>query len=194
MLNLTPEQVEKAIKKDQEIIDLIVRKSGSQLYNIIYQLVKNREDAEDVLQDTYIKMLKNIQNFRGDSSIGTWLYRIATNAALEKIRKNRNVKVMQDFNDEEFQEVTIHNAHALDEFSPEKTMLKNEFKDVVQKFLQELPEKSRMIFVMRDQEGLSLEEIVEVTGDTEWSVKGRLKRARGFLREKLADYVTGRKG
>lgn len=190
MLTLTPEQIEKAQKKDRDVIDYIVRKSGSQLYNVIFQLVKNREDAEDVLQETYIKMLRNIHNFRGESSIGTWLYRIATNTALEKIRKNRNVKTMQDFNDEEFQEVTINNAFALEEFNPERTMLKDEFKDVMQSYLQELPEKTRMIFVMRDQDGMSLEEIVAVTGDTEWSVKGRLKRARGFLREKLANYIT----
>ena len=190
MLTLTPEQIEKAQKKDREVIDYIVRKSGSQLYNVIFQLVKNREDAEDVLQETYIKMLRNIHNFRGESSIGTWLYRIATNTALEKIRKNRNVKTMQDFNDEEFQEVTINNAFALEEFNPERNMLKDEFKDVMQSYLQELPEKTRMIFVMRDQDGMSLEEIVAVTGDTEWSVKGRLKRARGFLREKLANYIT----
>ena len=122
MLTLTPEQIEKAQKKDREVIDYIVRKSGSQLYNVIFQLVKNREDAEDVLQETYIKMLRNIHNFRGESSIGTWLYRIATNTALEKIRKNRNVKTMQDFNDEEFQEVTINNAFALEEFNPERNI------------------------------------------------------------------------
>jgi len=190
MLQLTPEQIEKAQRNDKDIIDLIVRKSGSQLYNVIYQLVKNREDAEDVLQETYIKMLRNLKNFRGDSSLGTWLYRIATNTALEKIRKNRPIKGMQDFQDEEFQEVTIQNTFALDEFNPEKSMMKDEFKSVLQTYLQELPEKTRMIFVMRDQDGLSLEEIVQITGDTEWSVKGRLKRARGFLREKLANYVT----
>lgn len=190
MLQLTPEQIEKAQRNDKDIIDLIVRKSGSQLYNVIYQLVKNREDAEDVLQETYIKMLRNLKNFRGDSSLGTWLYRIATNTALEKIRKNRPIKGMQDFQDEEFQEVTIQNTFALDEFNPEKTMMKDEFKSVLQTYLQELPEKTRMIFVMRDQDGMSLEEIVQITGDTEWSVKGRLKRARGFLREKLANYVT----
>lgn len=190
MLQLTPEQIEKAQRNDKDIIDLIVRKSGSQLYNVIYQLVKNREDAEDVLQETYIKMLRNLKNFRGESSLGTWLYRIATNTALEKIRKNRPIKGMQDFQDEEFQEVTIQNTFALDEYNPEKTMMKDEFKSVLQTYLQELPEKTRMIFVMRDQDGLSLEEIVQITGDTEWSVKGRLKRARGFLREKLANYVT----
>lgn len=190
MLQLTPEEIEKAQRNDKTVIDMIVKKSGSQLYNVIYQLVKNREDAEDVLQETYIKMLRNIKNFRGESSIGTWLYRIATNTALEKIRKNRPLKIMSDIQDEEFQEVTIQNANALDEFSPDKTMMKDEFKQVMQNYLQELPEKTRMIFIMRDQEGMSLDEIVEITGDTEWSVKGRLKRARGFLREKLADYVT----
>ncbi|NUQ82535.1 MAG: sigma-70 family RNA polymerase sigma factor [Bacteroidetes bacterium] len=190
MLTLTSEQLEKAIRRDPETITLIVRKTSGPLYNIIYQLVKNREDAEDALQETYIRMMNNLAGFRGDSQITTWLYRIATNTALEKIRRNQSKNGHQDFNDEEFQEVTITNRHALDQFNPEDAMLSQEFRDVLNRYLQELPEKTRLVFILRDQENLSLEEVVAVTGDSEWSVKGRLKRARSFLREKLAAYMT----
>lgn len=190
MLKLTDDQLALAIKLDPATISLIVKKTSGPLYNLIFQMVRNREDAEDVLQETYIKMYNNLSGFRGESSLPTWLYRVATNAALEKLRKISPDRGIRDFQDEEFQEITIHDRRALDEFNPERMMMNEEFKTVLNTYLQELPEKTRLVFVLRDQENLSLEEIVSITGDSDWSVKGRLKRARSFLREKLAGYLT----
>lgn len=190
MLKLTDDQLALAIKLDPATISLIVKKTTGPLYNLIFQMVRNREDAEDVLQETYIKMYNNLSGFRGESSLPTWLYRVATNAALEKLRKISPDRGIRDFQDEEFQEITINDRRALDEFNPERMMMNEEFKTVLNTYLQELPEKTRLVFVLRDQENLSLEEIVSITGDSDWSVKGRLKRARSFLREKLAGYLT----
>ncbi|MCA0444895.1 MAG: sigma-70 family RNA polymerase sigma factor [Bacteroidetes bacterium] len=190
MLKLTDDQLALAIKLDPATISLIVKKTTGPLYNLIFQMVRNREDAEDVLQETYIKMYNNLSGFRGESSLPTWLYRVATNAALEKLRKISPDRGIRDFQDEEFQEITINDRRALDEFNPERMMMNEEFKTVLNTYLQELPEKTRLVFVLRDQENLSLEEIVMITGDSDWSVKGRLKRARSFLREKLAGYLT----
>ncbi|MBN8705518.1 MAG: sigma-70 family RNA polymerase sigma factor [Bacteroidetes bacterium] len=190
MLKLTDDQLALAIKLDPATISLIVKKTTGPLYNLIFQMVRNREDAEDVLQETYIKMYNNLSGFRGESSLPTWLYRVATNAALEKLRKISPDRGIRDFQDEEFQEITINDRRALDEFNPERMMMNEEFKTVLNTYLQELPEKTRLVFVLRDQENLTLEEIVMITGDSDWSVKGRLKRARSFLREKLAGYLT----
>jgi len=190
MLKLSGDQLALAMKLDPAVISLIVKKTTGPLYNLIFQMVRNREDAEDVLQETYIKMVNNLAGFRGDSSLTTWLYRIATNSALEKIRKSGAERGIQDFHDEEFQEITIHDRRALDEFNPEKMLMSEEFRTVLSAYLNELPEKTRLVFILRDQESLTIEEIAAITGDTDWSVKGRLKRARSFLREKLAGYLN----
>lgn len=189
MVSFTEEEIRLAKSGHTQTIEKIVRKTASPLYNVAYQIVKNNEDAEDVLQDTFLRMVRHLPTFREESSLTTWLYRITTNVALEKIRKNKTVKEMRDIDDEEFMEIDITSASALDEFHPEKQLLNEEFKQLVTTYLQDLPEKTRLVFVLRDQEGLDLAEIIEITGDTEWSVKGRLKRARGYLREKLASYM-----
>lgn len=165
---------------------------STQIYRLALKMLADEQDAEDVLQNTFMKALQSIGNFEGRSSLSTWLYRIAVNEALMALRRHRPmVPVPMDY--EEDEDDLQHPTQFTDWCClPEVDLLSAEAKKHLDKAILMLPEKLRVVFLLRDVEGLSIRETSEALDLTETAVKTRLLRARLNLREQLSSYYGER--
>lgn len=189
------ELIERIGKGDNEALELLVSRYEGLVYNLAYRMLGNRDDAEDVLQDTFFNVIRSIDKFQSRSSFSTWLYRVATNAALTKLRKrSRRDKSETEFLDEANSvQKLAHAGHKLTDWSesPSDRLLNSEARKKMDEAIDELPEMYRVVFVLRDVEGLPAAEVAEVLGLSVAAVKSRLHRARLYLRNRLSTYFTG---
>jgi RNA polymerase sigma-70 factor (ECF subfamily) len=169
-----------------------VEENQSQVYNLALRMLSDPHEAEDVLQETFLNAYKALPDFEGRSSLSTWLYRIASNASLMRLRKKRPDTISVD-------EPVILDAgdsvpRQLVDWSnlPEEELLSNESRQMMDEAISELPESLRIVFVLRDLEGLSTAETGDVLGLSEGAVKTRLHRARLWLRERMSTYFAER--
>jgi RNA polymerase sigma-70 factor (ECF subfamily) len=169
-----------------------VEENQRQVYNLALRMLNDPQEAEDVLQETFLNAYRALPNFEGRSSLGTWLYRIASNASLMRLRKKQPNLISVD-------EPLILDAgdglpRQLADWSsiPEHELLSNESRQVMDEAVAELPESLRIVFILRDIEGLSTLDTGEILGLSEGAVKTRLHRARLRLRERLSTYFTER--
>ncbi len=165
---------------------------SGQVYRLALKMLQNPQDAEDILQETFIKAYKALPKFEGRSSLSTWLYRIATNESLMFLRKKHPILVSVDApieNDEgEERPRQIIDWCCL----PENELMSTEARANLDRSVQQLPESLRAVFLLRDIEGLSTRETAEVLDISESAVKTRLSRARFRLRELLSAYYSER--
>ena len=175
-------------KGDRPEFAKLVEEYSPMIYRLGLKMLNNPQDAEDILQETFIKAYKHIGKFDGRSSISTWLYRIATNEALMSLRKKRPDMISFDvpsINEREPQEpMQIVDWCCL----PEEEFLSSEGRLRLDEAAERLPESLRIVFVLRDIEGLSTRETADVLDISEMAVKTRLSRARLRLREDLSTY------
>lgn len=183
----------KALKAgDRAEFARLVDAYSTQIYRLALKMLADEQDAEDVLQNTFMKALQSIENFEGRSSLSTWLYRIAVNEALMLLRRHKpTISVAMDYEDDE--DELQHPTQFTDWCClPEKDLLSAESKKHLDVAIQRLPEKLRVVFILRDIEGLSIRETSETLDLTETTVKTRLLRARLNLREQLSSYYGER--
>lgn len=170
----------------------LVDLASAPIYRLGLKMLGNPQDAEDVLQNTFLKALQSLGNFEGRSSPLTWLYRIAVNEALMLIRRQKpQVEIAEEPQDEES---NLPTPVQLTDWCclPESDFLTTESKRSLDAAILKLPEKLRVVFLLRDIEGMSIQETSEALGLTETAVKTRLLRARLNLREQLSSYFTER--
>ena len=162
------------------------------IYRLALKMLGHEQDAEDVLQTTFLKALQHVQDFEGRSSLSTWLYRIAANEALMLLRRKRPEVSLDDEPEEAEGELPM--PEQLTDWCclPERELLSTESKKHLDRAIQKLPEKLRVVFLLRDIEGLSIKDTGEALGLTETAVKTRLLRARLALREQLSTYYGER--
>ena len=165
---------------------------STQIYRLALKMLGTEQDAEDVLQNTFMKALQSIGTFEGRSSLSTWLYRIAVNEALMLLRRQKpTVPVAMEYEDDE--DELQHPTQFTDWCClPEEELLSDESKQHLDQAIRQLPEKLQVVFLLRDIEGLSIRETSEALGLTETAVKTRLLRARLNLREQLSAYYGER--
>jgi RNA polymerase sigma-70 factor (ECF subfamily) len=166
----------------------LVKRYDTKLFRIAQHITHNREDAQDAVQDAFLKAFRNLTQFRGNSQFSTWLTRIAVNESLMKLRKQRHSKEFSI--DDGFQSEDDSPASQLADWSPnpEELYRGSELRTILRNELQELPPGLRVVFILRDIEGLTTEEAAEVIESTAVAVKARLWRARVKLREALSKY------
>ena len=176
---------------DREAFARLVDETSGHIYRVALQILGNEQDAEDVLQETYIKALRGLPGFEGRSSLTTWLYRIAVNEALMRVRK-RKVPTVSIDDDEPFNAESEGEEMELVDFCclPESELLSSESRRFLDQAIQLLPSNLRVVFVMRDLEGLSTAETAKALKISENNVKTRLLRARLHLRQDLAHYFS----
>ena len=165
---------------------------STQTYRLALKMLGIEQDADDVLQNTFMKALLSIEKFEGRSSLSTWLYRIAVNEALMSLRRQKpTVPVAMDYedDDDEIQHPTQFTDWCC---LPEDELLSAESKGYLDEAIRRLPEKLQVVFLLRDIEGLSIRETSEALDLTETAVKTRLLRARLNLREQLSTYYGER--
>jgi RNA polymerase sigma-70 factor, ECF subfamily len=180
-----------ALKRgDKHAFALMVDAHSDKIYRLALKMLGDEQDAEDVLQETFIKALKNIHNFEGRSKVSTWLYRIAVNESLMLLRKRKEVVVDidQDFetDDGDLMPRQITDWCCL----PEKELMSGETRHAIDQAIQTLSDANRVAFLLRDVEGLSTQEAAEVLNISESAIKVRLMRARMALRESLTGYFA----
>ena len=173
---------------DVEAFEDLVRRYDRNVFRIAQHITQNREDAEDVVQDAFLKAYSNLHQFQGQSKFYTWLVRIAVNEALMKLRRRRPERTVSLDQDVQKEEDSMPREVADWSPNPEQQYNQAELRDILSKTIQGLPSGFRTVFVLRDVEGLSTEETAEVLGLTEGAVKARLFRARLKLREELTKY------
>jgi RNA polymerase sigma-70 factor (ECF subfamily) len=175
---------------DQAAYAQLVEENAARIYRLALRMMGNEADAEDVLQETFLSAFKSIESFEARSSLSTWLYRIASNAALMRLRRNEPDQVSVDepieSNDGDLIPRQFFDFCCL----PEEDFLREEARAEMMRAVDELPPPLRSVFALRDIEGLSTEETANALGLSISAVKSRLMRARLKLRERLSLYFS----
>jgi RNA polymerase sigma-70 factor (ECF subfamily) len=194
---MTDEQALIAASKDGDAaaLDELVRAHQGRVYAFAMRMCRNVEDAKDILQETFLGMVRSLREFRGESKFSTWLYRIAANACLKKRRRGVH-------------DPTPEQELSLDELMPrpdadgrkpeirdwsedtERALLRGELTAKMEAAIDKLPTDYKIVLVLRDVEGLSAEETAQAVGLSVAAVKSRLHRARVFVRRELANYLA----
>jgi RNA polymerase sigma-70 factor, ECF subfamily len=170
---------------DSAALEQLVTRYDRKLFRIAYGVLRNHDDAQDVVQETFVKAFKNLKQFRADSKFSTWLYRVAVNQCLMELRKKHNTSRVDDSIDySEEGQLPIDLADWRP--NPEEQYKQSELRDLLSRCLQELRPALRVVFIMRDIEGQPLEEVAEALDLTLSAVKTRSRRARLYLRERLS--------
>jgi RNA polymerase sigma-70 factor (ECF subfamily) len=173
---------------DAAAFEQLVRRYDRRLLSIAQHVTHNREDAQDAVQEAFLKAFRKLTQFQENSQFSTWLIRITVNESLMKLRKQRSTREVSI--EEDFQSDEDMGPFELADWSPgpENLSREAELRNILRNTLQELQPSLRVIFVLRDIEGLSTEEAAEVLELTPVAVKARLWRARLQLRERLSKY------
>ncbi|HWG49398.1 MAG TPA: sigma-70 family RNA polymerase sigma factor [Candidatus Acidoferrales bacterium] len=185
--------VHAAKRGDLEAFSQLVNRYDRNIFRIAQHITHNEEDAQDVVQDAFLKAYQNLEQFQENSKFYTWLVRIAVNEALMKLRKRRTDRTVSLDEDVETEEGSMPREVADWSPNPEQLYGQSELGDILKKTIQGLPPGFRTVFVLRDVEGLSTEETAEMLGLSVPAVKSRLLRARLQLRERLARYFKSKR-
>lgn len=171
-------------RREEDAFRELVRVYQHKVFNIVYRILGDRAEAEDVAQEVFVSIFKHIDSFRGDSKFSTWIYRIATNHARNRLKYHarRHQRDHQNFEDSH-ESVHEDNSFGGKISQPEEAAIGRELERIIQEGLAELTEIHRTIIVLRDVENLSYQEIAEIVELPEGTVKSRLFRARVALKE-----------
>jgi RNA polymerase sigma-70 factor, ECF subfamily len=179
------ELVKRALARDEAAVRDIVKANNRRLYRLARGILRNDGEAEDVVQETYVRAFTHLADFRAESSLSTWLSRIAMNEALGRLRRERPGVEISSLPQGalEAQIIQFPLMSAADD--PEKSMAQREIQHVVEGAIDELPEPFRLVFITRVVEGMNVEETAEILDLKPETVKTRLHRARAILRENV---------
>jgi len=181
--------VRKAQQGDVEAYDVLVRRYQGKVYALVYNMTGNKEDAEDRVQDVFIKAFQSVRNFKGQSSFYTWLYRIAVNRTINflKTRKNKYAISLNDMDSGAERDPAYVELQARE--SPVRDVSLQELQEKLNEALQTLSEKHRVVVVMHDIQGIPHEEIAQMMGCSPGTVRSRLFYARQQLQKELKDFA-----
>jgi RNA polymerase sigma-70 factor, ECF subfamily len=184
----TADLVARARDRDEAAIRSIMQSNNRRLYRLARGILRNDSEAEDVVQETYVRAFTHLDQFRGESSLSTWLSRIAMNEALGRLRGQR-ANVEWTSLPQPTLEAQIIQFPLAASTDPEKTMAQREIQQVVERAIDEIPEPFRLVFITRVIEGMNVEETAEILGLRPETVKTRLHRARAMLRENVESKI-----
>lgn len=190
--------LDKAVAGDAGALEALMTRHAGRVYRLAYGITRNPADAEEVVQDVFLTVVRKGGSFEGQATLATWMYRVTMNAALNRRRgKRRELEVSL----EEHLPTYTENGHRAGDRSdllvdwsstPEERVLSGESRRVLENAIDSLPDHYRAVLVLRDVEELSNEEVASIVGDSLASVKSRLHRARMALREQLTRHFGGR--
>lgn len=170
-------------KGRREALGLLWQAHSSHVLNLAFRMLKDRDQAEDTLMDVFVQVPSAIQKFRGESSLGTWLFRLTVNACLMKLRAEKRHSELEDKNLETIVENAIGHG-----FEPEKPT--NFDPELLEKSLGELSAETRSMLWLKDAEDLDVKDLAEIYGMPEGTVKARLSRARHFVKDYIKEKLN----
>ncbi len=177
--------VARAREGDSQAFTALVNQYERRIYRLAKHITQNDEDAEDVLQETFLKAFEHLNTFQGNSKFYTWIVRIAVNEALMKLRKRKSDRTVPLDEPVDTGEEMVTREIAVWEDNPEQRYSREEMQQILDSAVESLKPDFRTVFILRDIEELSTEETAEALGISIPAVKSRLLRARLALREKL---------
>ncbi|MGI6851181.1 RNA polymerase sigma factor [Mesorhizobium sp. 1B3] len=177
--------VSRALARDREAFRIIMRRNNQRLYRIARGVVRDDAEAEDVVQEAYMRAFSHLDAFRGASSLSTWLSRITINEALGRLRRKRRAEGAGLMSAGATEAEIIRFPLSPDDIDPERRMAQRQILQLVEQATDNLPDAFRTVFVARVIEGMSMEETAELLGLRPQTVKTRLHRARALLRKEL---------
>ena len=180
--------VRRAAAGEAQAVRAIIRSHNQRLYRLVRAVLRNNADAEDVLQEAYLRAFANLGGFQGEASLSTWLSRIALNAALMRLRAQKRMKRAAPAPELAKAEI-IPFPHASSIADPERVMAQRQLLHLVEEATDALPETFRLVFVARVIEGLSVEETAALLELAPATVKTRLHRARKLIRIRLEERI-----
>jgi RNA polymerase sigma-70 factor (ECF subfamily) len=180
------ELVRRSKEDDERAFGELVSRYESKVYSLALRMVRNPEDAEDVLQDTFLRAYRGIKSFQGASTFSTWVYRITANSALMRLRKKQLPTVSIEDQDERETPINIADWTP----GPVEQLMTQELQQEMDAAIGSLPPEFQQVFILRDVEEKSNAEVAEILDLSVAAVKSRLHRARLKVRNRLAGYFT----
>ncbi len=198
------ETTERATQNDRELLsraqagdmsafETLVELHRDQVYGLALRMTRSDADAAEIAQDTFLSAYQHLKDFRGEAAFGSWVHRIAANNALMRLRHRSVIKAAEgEFKGPEFTERGSLAEYPATDWSrrADEQVLDAELRRAIQQATDRLPEGYREVFLLKDVEGLSYEQISELTGDSVPAIKSRLHRARLFLREAIDQFYN----
>lgn len=184
------ELVDRFLNGDASAFDEIVNKYAGKVYGLAYNMFSNREDADDVVQEVFLKVYRSVKRFKRKSSFYTWLYRIALNTAINALKKKRRRQSMSFDNIDEGVERDPDYLELSARHTPLRDTSLNELQEKLNEALQKLSDKHRTVVIMHDIEGIPHEEIGKMLGCSAGTVRSRLFYAHQQLQVELKDYAS----
>ena len=179
--------IQKSQSGDIKSFEMLIETYQKKAFNIAYRMLGNLEDANDVTQEAFVKVYKSLGKFKGDSKFSTWLYSIVTNASIDYMRKNRKTDVVYlDKKEEDQMKIEVPDNIN----TPEHLFEKKEIKRVIHDSINKLSKEHRTVIILRDIQGFSYDEIANILNCSEGTVKSRISRARGQLKNILSQNMA----
>jgi RNA polymerase sigma-70 factor (ECF subfamily) len=183
------ELVRRALARDDSAFRTIMQRNNQRLYRIARSILRNSTEAEDAVQEAYVCAFNHLANYRGESSLATWLSRITMNEALGRLRRRRVVVDLAVLEGTRAEAEIIPFPLSMSNDDPERTMAQRQILQLVEQATDNLPEAYRLVFVARVIEGMSVEETAELLNLRQETVKTRLHRARQLVRDQLNSQI-----
>lgn len=168
-------------KRDEAAFEELIRQYEKKVYTLCFRMCGNSEDAEEAAQDAFLALWRGIDRFRQESSLSTWIYRLATNACIDTLRRRKKQSGSVSLDDEELFVDAVDTSP-----QPQETVEHRETQKLLQEGLSALPEEYRKVLILREIEGLSYTEIAESASIELGTVKSRISRGRSLLRNFLS--------
>jgi RNA polymerase sigma factor (sigma-70 family) len=176
--------VRRILAGEKELFELLLRRHNQKLYRVMRSYLRDSQDIEDAMQEAYLKTYDKLDQFRGDSTFSTWLIRIGINEALQRIKKNTKVRKLESVRTDAIDEEIIQFPDTK-LMTPEKIAIGKEIKHLIEAAIDELPEKYRVIYVLKEIEGMETKELCDCLSINESNAKVRLHRAKHLMKETL---------
>jgi len=184
------ELVRFALQRDGAAFRVIMQRHNQRLYRVARAIVHDESEAEDVVQEAYVRAFGSLGQFRGDSTLGTWLTRITLNEALGRVRRQRPMVDLEVLDAHAAASKIVAFPLMPADSNPERTVAHRQIRQLIERAIDGLPEIFRVVFVMRDVQDMSVEETADLLGLPAATVKTRLHRARRQLRRMLDDQLA----
>lgn len=175
--------IERVLAGEVSLYELLMRRHNQKLYRVIRSYLKQEQEVEDTMQDTYLKAFEKLHQFRSNSLFSTWLIRIGINNALARLREQKRLSPHSLLVDQP--EDFSHLLNQTNPMNPEQLAIRQEVKQLLEKAIDNIPEKYRIVYTLREVEDMPVQEISQCLDLSESNVKVRLHRAKAHLKESL---------
>ncbi|HZK06660.1 MAG TPA: RNA polymerase sigma factor [Bacteroidales bacterium] len=183
------EVIKRIIGGEKELYEILVRRNNQKLYRVIRSYIKEEAEVEDIMQDSYVKAFTKLYQFKLESSFSTWLIRIGINETLARLREKGK---LYDFNgqSDDLKSDLIFEIPDDKQLNPQDKMIRNEAKQLLENAIDQLDIKYRTVYIMKEVEEMSINEIATALDLTEVNVKVRIHRSKEMLKEKLYEVTN----